>query len=554
MAEKIKSAIIVCLFLAGVFFFVKLHSAAKNTRDLENRLGAAQVKVQDIERLLEEKKAEVAQLKDELAELSYPRQLKTALSAAQSTILKLNEEIRSSKSAKASMEEKNVSLESRLRSSAGEISRLLKELDQSREKIQALEKDLKLARAGGFERRERSLSRRSDKQNREVESELRNLKLDYSKLREERDGLRGQLDSAREALEAGKANESSLSARLQELAGDFRLKNNQIRQLQDQVANLKSISEKKEELQSLNRELQDQIVELTRQTESKEAAIARIEQELQGDIKERDKKIESLQNEFRELAEVKEEKGKLEDLNKRLKDQISRISQELKESQMQTVQLEENLKATNKLEAFNEDLEKRMGELSVVLKDKEREIARLKETLREKEKTTYGSKEVDVLRNKLYAHQEKLARTEDLYDRLKGQLKDIDSMLTQREIAIAVKEKEIARLQDELAEAESNLSFWEKMSSENKGQQEKLMNELSRALDLNATLQQQLTETSVLLHSKISSSRTEDKRFISESGKPADSSLTKKLREKEKVEELKKKIEIILKSIEANRR
>ncbi|MBN3040341.1 MAG: hypothetical protein JW867_04375 [Candidatus Omnitrophica bacterium] len=234
---------------------------------------------------------------------------------------------------------------------------------------------------------------------------------------------------------------------------------------------------------------------------------------------------------------------------------------EINNLQNQIERLKFSKQKEEELVALNKNLQTQVLEISSQMKEKEKVITKLKSDLQKLEKNSSIDDEgLLALREKLYTQNQEMKRISELYSNLKNKLKEIGDILTEREIEIAGKEKETAQLKGEIAYLRSRLNYWEEMSIKNKSHQEELLGELSRVLDINASLQEQLTEVSAFLNTNVTANdsvntlldtvgldnQIQNKDF-NESRK------VKKILDKEKAQELRSKIQNILEKLNSDK-
>lgn len=254
---------------------------------------------------------------------------------------------------------------------------------------------------------------------------------------------------------------------------------------------------------------------------------------------------------LKEQAEAKNLKEEL--IN--AKEDINELTQEINSVKNLKAEREEELRvALEKFEEFKRSkqlpMKERITELFKSLKTRNKELAALKHRLAASEKTCFvlaennkslveGSKELEPVRLKLFdelqdARNQLLKQGEKLIEQgrlleelntinqgFKEQVERFSEVLTKRELELAGREKEGMDLKRKVLDLESKRADLESQLSAFQNEQKRTVNLLNEVTQLNTALQEKLTQFS---------------------------SLPKEEGGKEKTEDLKRKVEVILNS------
>jgi len=202
---------------------------------------------------------------------------------------------------------------------------------------------------------------------------------------------------------------------------------------------------------------------------------------------------------------------------------------------------------------LNRSLQQKIIKLSSAVDEKEIQLKAL--ALSGKEVPRASDDEYDALRGRVFIQKERLQRVSDLYDHLKVQLKDVASILSKREETLSYKTREIDLLRDEVAYLKSKLGNMQTALRQSQESQRAIAKRLSEVANLNTTLHDQISDTSdfisrqkspdSLLNEKISfeadllEDQDKNRGMLSSSDK-------KRTSEKDRIEEMRKKVEVIL--------
>ncbi|UCC94334.1 MAG: hypothetical protein JSW40_05850, partial [Candidatus Omnitrophota bacterium] len=309
-----------------------------------------------------------------------------------------------------------------------------------------------------------------------------------------------------------------------------------------------------EQLSSLNENLQKHIARISGELEEKEKQISRLQEDLEGQVSSLGTKERSALRKTQELSS----------LNEVLRRQIAQLSDELSKKEESLNRLQENLRKqafslggreatlrrTENLEALNEALKIQITTLSDEAVENKKKIAELQDDLRGARASSFSTRDVNALRKKISVRDKELEKINKSYARLKKQLKQVGKAVSEREIAVDQKDETINQLKKEIIQLQSNLDYWKGVSREITTNQEKILDELSRALDINASLQRRLKEVSAFLGKQ----RTERSASVGIEGIGDEEGFLPFEEEpevKSKVEELRRKVEVILQGVES---
>ncbi|HEC69726.1 MAG TPA: hypothetical protein ENI31_05555 [Candidatus Omnitrophica bacterium] len=257
------------------------------------------------------------------------------------------------------------------------------------------------------------------------------------------------------------------------------------------------------------------------------------------------KNIERYQKELSQKKPSKHWQERIEELKDLLKErERERRDLEKKLSELKrgkeglSKKLEEQSKEIKELSLLNENLQKQIVNLTSQLSEKSKEYYALQNKLTQPK---IDENDLAELQERIKIQRERLKTVSYLYNRLKDQLKQLSDILYTKDSELEKKDKEIARLKDEISYLKikaENLEEAFKASEEN---QKKILDRLKQVSSLNNTLQEKLGEVSGLLGEELSSKKVS---LEGESSK----SLTSP---EENLNELRKKVEVILRSIQS---
>jgi chromosome segregation ATPase len=255
---------------------------------------------------------------------------------------------------------------------------------------------------------------------------------------------------------------------------------------------------------------------------------------------------------------VLKEQARAESLTEELlkaKEDINGLTEELNLTKDLKAKTEDELQLTlKKFKDFKRakqmPLRKRIIELTSSLRKKNREALELKKKLEVSEKTcsvlaennrylAQGTKELDSARLRLFnelqdARNQLLKQTEKINEQsrtfeelnianqeFRKQVAQLSGILTKRELELASREKETEEIKAKISDLEAKRADLENQLSAVGNEQKRAVDVLNEVMQLNTTLQEKLTQFSQPL---------------------------KEREEKEKAEELKRKVEVILNS------
>ena len=152
----------------------------------------------------------------------------------------------------------------------------------------------------------------------------------------------------------------------------------------------------------------------------------------------------------------------------------------------------------------------------------------------------------------LIVQKESLNRTTFLYERLREQLKEVASILSHREKELQAKDKEMDTLKTEISSLKLKFSNLERSFQQYREKQEVIKEELFKVKNLNRILRERLTGAPDFLSDQVLPQSLEEeiiieKPALGEKKKETSASyLEQEYEEKKKVDELRKRVEVIL--------
>lgn len=375
-----------------------------------------------------------------------------------------------------------------------------------------------------------------------INQELKSLRVGNLQLKRESSTLKSRLQgSSKEIVRLTKELENiKKTSSFSKTKSNNLLFNNKLKQIKEDLFDKeKNINFLKEELEEIKKKYL--IVLDERNSARKEILSAqsdRTRENISDNVRKR--KIEKLE---KALEQQKREKYQLERKLKKF-GQLDNLELKLKKIQDQQADTRD----------LNNSLQREIIELSSLLKEKEGKIKSL-EGLPDNKLPSQTSDEFDALRGRLFIQKERLQRVATLYDHLKVQLKDVATILVKREETLQYKTREIDLLRDEVSYLKNKLVNMQVALKQSQESQRVIAKRLSEVSNLNATLHDQLADTvDFLSRQKIPDSLLNDKitfeSYLLEDQEQINNRSgsvgRRKSSEKERIEEMRKKVEVIL--------
>ena len=509
---------------------LKLKETAFNTRNSQLEKG-----MRELTDVLNIKENEISLLKEQYSQTKDADTQKLTVLSKQ--LSKISDDYAKMKSERNVLKKNSnglTGLNDKLKYQIGELFTKLKNREFQ---IADLKYDFEQARTLGVERVTAIAGELKEMQMKYIEFEKAKLDLRY---REEQ--LRGE--------------NTTLQNEVFELSETLKNKESEIRYLKDSFLKVKNVDADK--VFSLTRELRalkERYVSIDdeRKTSSlKQGAISNLNYNLKKQIAVLAEKLITKRNEIDQLREASK-KSKFSN-SRRLK-----IAEEaLIKLKKRYASLEKERRSLKKKEQefniFNTNLQKQVMKLSSELNDKTRFLKEVRQEIDSQRKNSVDTADYGNLKKRVRTQNDELSKVNDLYGRLKNQLQKIGSQLSEKENKLSKKERETNILRDDLSHLKSNVNYWDTISLDVRSQQENLLSELSRALDLNVKLQKQLDESSSYDSGPVYDSGDVDT-FSANLGKDyLYSSYDEKDDYKARVDKLKKQVEVILQRVEGTRR
>ncbi len=500
-----------------------------------------------------------------LAELSDVEMIKTSLNNARKIIEDLNNELAKVNNERASYQNANISLKTRLENSSKEYMSAMSELKTAQDQLFRLNKE-----QSPDKRRLEELNRHIADKNQEIsrhKDELDSLKSSSVALAADNKILEKKLKD----LESSR---NSLQAKLESMKGDIGGRETPLRQLQVTIASLRTeLADKEEKILELeeklarqleqgaetvsvsaksdpksqkildqmrqnNQDLKDKIAQLNEQLDNERSRSAKLASSAKSPDQ---RKFDEVKVEMERLSGIlikkefeidtakkdalasKEElvalQGKLASAQDNL--YTSRVNQEkLKELENQRLTMQSQLNQVQqdllKKNELIESLQKNIDYLTLQVEKKDREKAQLDARLSLLESTSKGEIDKEKKRSE---------EVNMMYSSLKAQISQFSEGISLKEAEIENKRKEISLLREESSSLKTRLAQLENDLYESRENQKKIMGDLSAAVRLNSVLQERF-------------------RYAPSGQEPMDFNSSSE--DKKKADELKKKIEVIL--------
>lgn len=363
------------------------------------------------------------------------------------------------------------------------------ELKTAKEKLKPLEEELLQIK--------KSLEDKT-LQETKLKNQLTQLQSDIRRLNEKIGKSENTIKELNGTLKVTKAEKSSLKKTNRRLENDFSVAAKKLNRAQELIQLLKG---RLSEIKKSNAPLRKKALELSKDIDLKEGEIAKLKQE-EASLKEGLDKIKSLNEQV------------IADSSKQFKDQQDKLLEkdnQITELISSKANLTEQLQGINtKLGAFMNDnnyLAKQVSELDISKKSLESGILDTKTALAYKEQE---------LKQKI----QDLENMNKLYNDLETQLPKISNILAQKEVELDSSSKDKAALKVELMTKNQEYQDLQTELNLARQQQKKMIDELNKAATINTSLQQSLVGLS--------------------------QSMTQEEENKEKAQDLKKKVEVIL--------
>jgi len=392
---------ITIIALALGYNFLKVNMAleksVEKSTDLENKLSKTKNQLEDVKKDLDDKETQIDTLEKELNGLAYPVKIKSALSAAQSTIAQLNNQINTLRKDKKDLEQENISMKARIQSNGREIVRLLKELQKNRKQLASIASQNKANIIFSSSKTSRKVATRS-REAVSLKKELVSLKQRYDKLYYDKRSLEEKLK---------KAQNNSVSK------SSLRLRQKRIRELQDELdskdgeidklrASLSAVKRKKDNLQdeinrvknaqdklrALNISIQNKLLSVSQDLDSKNKKIRKLEAALNQPRRANNEKMDVLKG---KIALQSEELDRVKYLYNDLRSQLKDIAKIMSQREAELAAKDKDIETLNnniaylklKLSNMDEELQRSKKNQSLVI-EKLSEVTNLNKTLQER--------------------------------------------------------------------------------------------------------------------------------------------------------------------------
>jgi len=406
---------------------MSLEKSNEKNKMLKENLFKVKSELEDVKKSLDEKEAQISKLKKKLDELAYPAKIKSALSAAQSTIAQLNRQIIALRKDKGRLEEENISMKARIQNNGREIVRLLKELQNTRKQLASIANQSKAKIAVPSSK----ASRESAARNREVASlkeELTNLKQRYDKLSYEKNNLERALRKAQDSY-VSKRTSRLWQRKIKNLQDELDNKDREINRLKENLdivkkkrdnlqSEINSINNAQDKLRTLNANLQNKLLKISDALDKKEAKIRKLETALNEPLRANDDKMDILKG---KIALQNQELDRIKNLYNDLKSQLKEIAHIMSEKDNELAAKDKDIKTLNdrvaylklKLSTMDEALQKSKENQRLVI-EKLSEVTNLNKAFQERLGEVKGlvgeaNMQGSVINNTSYGSKEKQA-------------------------------------------------------------------------------------------------------------------------------------------------
>jgi len=503
-------------------------------RALATRNGQLEKRITELSDILNIKENEIALTKERFEQMrSLDAEKLKSLRDELNQLKNQHETVQNERNSLKQKEEVLSALNRKLQQQVGELFTKLKDKESE---IAMLQQKFEQARTMGLEKVAA------------ITQELQEIQNRYTEFQRQRD----ELERREEELRGSNA---LLQDQVFELSETLKNKQNEINLLQESFKQAKKIDAQKiedltHELNNLQR-LYSRIDREKTKSGLKEQAIGTLADNLQKQISILSKALKEKELETSRLAE------RFQKVRSADSQQLERARQALTQLRQRYAAIERERNALVQKEAqlhtFNTNLQKQVLELSQQLDEKNRQLSQLKQGL---DVAPVGdSSALESLQQRIRSQDAELQKVTSLYLRLKDQLQKIGGQLSEKEAELAAKEREAKALRKDINHLKSSADQWGAASIETGQEQDYLIEELSRALDLKERLQERLNEVSAFVEeddaaSADTSYTTLDDLFQPSSAGSEDISFSGDDDYKDRVEKLKKEVEVILQRVE----
>jgi chromosome segregation ATPase len=534
--------VIIALGATSVFYVMRFDTAKDQAKALEQRTALLMQEKNDLIRQKELEEKQMMMLKKELAGLASVKNIKEQYEQNREKLVELNKNYSMVQKEKDSLKQENLSLNSRVKSLTNEFTRTLETLKEVRNELKAAKSDStikgylsKIEKADELLKEKDVEIKKLAKENSESEKERKLLEKQIKKMEKTLTVTERKLEKA---IEASKQTPNDrLKAQVVQLKRELREKESQRRLLNGEVVRLSRERTRLDEQLNFQSEkitsLEDELLDIRRKARN----IKRIEaerdqaekdlEEAEKRLREQEKIITKLKQESSPevLAGIRElplsNDSQDTDINKAYalydtaKAQVVKFSEilmskevELETSRQRIKELEKQLQYSSGLSLPEGASEARQYAL---LKDR---IKMLNESMQEKEKQLKEKDEQlaalkmakETLEEREMFQEKEFDNASLLYSNLKTQMLQATDLLSRREEELISKNKEILGLKSELAILRAEYKVKQQELSDLQDRQRKTMEDLSRATQLNISLQENMVR-----NLKNSSPESEDK-------------------------------------------
>jgi len=275
---------------------------------------------------------------------------------------------------------------------------------------------------------------------------------------------------------------------------------------------------------------------------------------------------DSLQRRIEELDRSLQEKEK-ERLNAELK-----LTQLVRQRDSLSAKLDKYNERIQELTLLNSNLQNQLLKFTSDLRQKDQDIQKLKDQLLADKGKPKDEAEIFELQEKLNIQRERLGMVTTLYNRLKAQLKEFSEILSIKDSQLEKKDKQIEGLKEEASYLKIKSESLEEAFEESQKNQRAIMQRLSQMTNINTSLQDRLTEVSFLIKKEALGEQIDPSQSYQRAeavpGLPEDilgekepayefkdnlgNILGSIQNEKESTEDIKRRVEVILQSVESD--
>ena len=529
---KIFSIFLLIVITCGTIFFALRFVATKNRAEI--LAVRAEVLAQEKEDLLREKLEEeklVVLLKKELAGLSEIKNIKEKYDITEKKLKTLDESYLKIEQERNALQQSNLSLNSRVTSLTREFTQTLENLKMVKQELSAAKSDktilgylAKIEKSGELLKEKDGEIKKLVQENSDSNKEKKALEKKIGKMEIDQKKLESKLDQALKLSEQSPSDK--LKSQIGELHNQLKEKEEQRSLLNKEVVRYSSartkinekLNQQSERIASLEQELLDiqrkarNIKKIEAERDQVEAELEKAEQKL----KEQEKMISALNNDpklsprLNSLGEIPLKSGEMDaDLNRAYalydtsKAQVVKFSEllmskevELETSKQRISELEKTLKNGTSLSLPEGATEARQYAL---LKDRIKmlndSLADKEEALRRKDEELAGLAMAKKTLEERGLYQEKEFKDANmLYSNLKTQMLQTSELLARREEEVIAKNRDILSLKSELAILQAEFKVKQQELADMQQRQRRSMDDLSRATQLNITLQENMVD------------------------------------------------------------